>query len=110
MNKSHNASPRDPLALDPSPRTWHGMVAIEPGLAELERRAAACPSPFSPIQYCEFKRELYSLVGTGAHDPRLSSCHCWDVAIDRIVQALYATPPATPGTPRRTARAKGQGG
>jgi len=105
MNKSHNASPRDPLA-PVSPLTWDQMVAIEPGLAELERRAAERPTRPSHWQvYAAIKEELNQLVGWRSRDPRLRDG--WDIAMDRIKLALLASPPRTP---RRTARAKGQGG
>lgn len=74
-------------ATDPPPPTWHEITTLEPALAGIIAEAAAIRNPWWD-DYSRLKGRLSALVGFGARNPRLRSCVAYDVAIDRLVEAI----------------------
>jgi hypothetical protein len=74
-------------ATDPPPPTWHEITALEPALAGIIAEAAALKNPWWD-DYSRLKGRLSELVGFGARDERLRSCVAYDLAIDKLVEAI----------------------
>lgn len=74
---------------EPIPATWQAMVAVEPRLIDLERRARKRRrSPNRWLVYEDLKRELTVLVGWHCRRPSIASPSHYEVAVDRIASAL----------------------
>lgn len=71
----------------PKRLTWHEITTLEPALAGIIAEAAAIRNPWWD-DYSRLKGRLSALVGFGARNPRLRSCVAYDVAIDRLVEAI----------------------
>lgn len=82
-----------------APLTFEEIVAIEPRAAELERRALAFPPDTCGVyaQQEVLKAELSELVGWHCGNPRLEDC--WDIAFERIFEALFRAPPRRQRSP-----------
>lgn len=66
---------------------WEQIATLEPALAGIIAEAAAIKSPWWD-DYSRLKGRLSELVGFGARNPRLRSCVAYDLAIDKMVEAL----------------------
>lgn len=86
MNVAMNAQ-RKGMAAGTARLTWTQIVAIEPSLQDIIAEAKAIPDPWWD-DYSELKMRLSALVGTGARNQRLRNCQAYDVAIDKLVEAL----------------------
>lgn len=88
-------------------RTYDEIIAIEPGVAELEHRALHFrrrnPGD-DDEEYRYLKGLLCQLVGSEARDSRLRTCECYDIALPRIARALFTTPRSNRGRQSRAQR------
>ena len=75
------------IATNAPPPTWHEITALEPALAGIIAEAAALKNPWWD-DYSRLKGRLSELVGFGARDERLRSCVAYDLAIDKLVEAI----------------------
>lgn len=67
--------------------TWQDIIAVEPRLAAIIGEAAAIRKPWWD-DYSRLKLRLSQLVGWEARDQRLRTHQAYDVAIDRLAEAL----------------------
>lgn len=67
--------------------TWREIVSLEPEAARIVSEAAAIRGP-EWRDYSRLKLQLSRLVGFGARKPQLRSCRAYEVALDRLVEAI----------------------